>query len=290
VTAPAGAGTPSAHAPDAHAAPIHQYRRLSDKFVMGASPETDEDFAFLASEGVKTIVSVDGARPFVEKAEKHGLRYVHVPIGYEGIPREKQVQLAHAFTELEGPFYVHCHHGKHRGPAACMVGRILLDGISVDEAVAELKAQGTDPKYRGLYAVPGQVKPVTREEIAAAPPLVSAAKVEGLQAAMVLVDEGWERLKLVKKAGWAPPKDHPDVDPAHEATILAERYRELLRTDDVAKRDETFRKLMKASEDAAWELSAALEKGKVDPKRAAEAFDGGANSCSKCHTLYRDNR
>jgi protein tyrosine phosphatase (PTP) superfamily phosphohydrolase (DUF442 family) len=283
--------TPVKPAPgDAHAAPIHQYKRLSDRLVMGASPETDEDFAFLAAQGVKTIVSVDGARPHADAAAKHGLRYVHIPIGYDGIPRDKQVALAKAFTEIPGTFYVHCHHGKHRGPAACMVGRLLLDKISVEEAVAELKAQGTDPRYRGLYAVPGQFKPPTAEELAAAPPLVSVAAVVGMQAVMVEVDEAWERMKEVKKAGWLAPKDHPDIDPEHEARILAERFRELARTDDVAKRDEAFRRILKASEDAAWDLSAALKPGSLDRKRAAEAFDAGSSSCAKCHTAYRDNK
>ena len=30
--------------------------------------------------GYTTVLSVDGARPAVELAEKHGLRYVHIPI------------------------------------------------------------------------------------------------------------------------------------------------------------------------------------------------------------------
>jgi protein tyrosine phosphatase (PTP) superfamily phosphohydrolase (DUF442 family) len=283
---------PSAgHGNDAHAAPVHNYRRLSENVASGASPENDGDFAFLAAQGVKTIISVDGARPDVETAAKHGLRYVHVPIGYDGIPREKQVVLAKAFLELPGPFFVHCHHGKHRGPTACTIGRIVLDGIDAEQAVADMKERGTDPKYRGLYAVPRTFTRPTAEELAAAPKEFPAAvQVEGVQAAMVEIDASWERLKAVKKADWKAPADHPDVDPAHEATILAERYRELARTEDVAKADDAFRKMLKASEDSAWDLAAALKKGAVDTAKAASAFDAGASSCAKCHTAYRDNR
>jgi protein tyrosine phosphatase (PTP) superfamily phosphohydrolase (DUF442 family) len=274
-----------------HESPLHNYRRLSERMISGASPETDADFAYLAAEGVKTIVSVDGARPDVEAAARHGLRYVHVPIGYDGIPREKQVVLAKAFRELPGPFYVHCHHGKHRGPAACMIGRMALDGITPEQAVAEMKDRGTDPRYRGLYAVPTTFREPTPEELAAAPSEFPAAVVvSGMTEAMVHVDATWERLKAVRKTSWKTPADHPNVEPAHEATILAEHFRELARTDDVARRDEAFRRHLKASEDAAWELSAALRAGALDAKKAAEAFDSIASSCAKCHTAYRDNR
>jgi protein tyrosine phosphatase (PTP) superfamily phosphohydrolase (DUF442 family) len=288
--APNASSTPaSGH--DGHEAPLHNYRRFSEKVITGASPETEADFAYLAAQGVRTAVSVDGASPLAEAAAKHGIRYVHIPIGYDGIPREKQVWLAKAFTELDGPFYVHCHHGKHRGPAACMIARMLLDGIDVGQALAEMKDRGTDPKYRGLYAVPGAFRPPTAEELAAAPKdFPSVAKVEGMQAAMVEIDAGWERLKAVRKAGWKVPADHPDVDPPHEATMLAERFRELARNDPKAKADEAFRKMLVASEEAAWELAAALKPGALSPEKAAVAFDAGASACAKCHTLHRDNQ
>jgi protein tyrosine phosphatase (PTP) superfamily phosphohydrolase (DUF442 family) len=273
-----------------HEAPLHNYRRLSENVISGASPETDADLAYLAAQGVKTAISVDGARPDVEGAAKHGIRYVHIPIGYDGISREKQVWLAKAFAELDGPFYVHCHHGKHRGPAACTIGRITLDGVDADQAVADMKDRGTDPKYRGLYAVPKTFVKPTAKELAAAPKeFPSAAEVEGMQAAMVEIDAGWERMKAVRKAGWKVPAHHPDVDPAHEATILAQRFRELARNDPEAKADEGFRKMLQASEEAAGDLAAALKPGALSPEKAAVAFEAAASSCAKCHTLHRDN-
>ena len=296
-------GPPPATAPDAsadaahaspavasgeHAAPIHNYRRLSDRLLRGAQPAGDEDFAFLAAQGVKTVVSVDGARPDLARAKRHGLRYVHVPIGYDGIPLEKAAALQKAFRTLEGPFFVHCHHGKHRGPAACAIGRLVVDGVTPDQAVAEMREAGTDPRYRGLYAVPVVHRAATEDELAAVGPLPETAPVPGFQAAMVDVDERWERMKAVKKAGWRTPADHPDVDPAHEATMLAELLRELARRPEVASRPATFLDSLRTSEKAAWELSAALHR--QAPADAARAYDQVSQACSSCHAAHRDNK
>src|SRR5438094_677830 len=81
-----------------------------------SSPDGDEGFHSLQQLGIKTIVSVDGARPEVDLARKYGLRYVHLPIGYDAVPREQALRIARAIRDLPGPVYIHCHHGRHRGP------------------------------------------------------------------------------------------------------------------------------------------------------------------------------
>src|SRR5262245_9997792 len=57
----------------AAAAHIHNYFRLSPRLASGASPEGDEDFAALEAAGIKSIVTVDGAKPDAEGARKHGM-------------------------------------------------------------------------------------------------------------------------------------------------------------------------------------------------------------------------
>jgi protein tyrosine phosphatase (PTP) superfamily phosphohydrolase (DUF442 family) len=274
------------HGASDHAAPIHNYKRLSARIVRGAQPMGERDFAFLAAEGVRTIVTVDGAQPDVEGARRHGLRYVHLPIGYDGIPADKAAALVTAFRTLEGPFFVHCHHGKHRGPAACALGRMAIEGVGAAEAVAEMREAGTDPKYRGLYAVPASYREPTAEELAAVGPLPERAPVPGLRAAMVALDDHWDRMKAVKKAGWKVPADHPDVDPAHEATMIAELFRELARSE--ATRPRPFLDGTATSEKAAWDLGAALREGR--PADAAKAFEAIQASCTSCHAAFRDNK
>lgn len=51
-------------------------------------------FAELRELGVRTIIHVDGDTPDASAAERHGLRYVHLPHGYEGVPKARVAELA----------------------------------------------------------------------------------------------------------------------------------------------------------------------------------------------------
>ena len=70
--------------------------RVSSKLISGSSPEDVRAFQSLRELGVKTIISVDGAKPAVALAKEHGLRYVHLPIGYDGVPYDQGLRLARA--------------------------------------------------------------------------------------------------------------------------------------------------------------------------------------------------
>src|SRR5690349_19529458 len=84
------------------AAGLHNVLRVSDRLYSGSSPEGEEGFRSLEELGVRTVVSVDGARPDVEGARRHALRYVHLPIGYDGVPRDQALRLARAVRDLPG--------------------------------------------------------------------------------------------------------------------------------------------------------------------------------------------
>src|SRR5438067_12433059 len=113
----AGCGSP---APPPKAGPVpveadglHNAFRLSERLYSGSSPDGDAGFASLQKLGVRTVLSVDGTSPDARLAEKYGLRYVHIPVGYDGIPREKASVIAKAARDLPGPVYVHRPHGQH---------------------------------------------------------------------------------------------------------------------------------------------------------------------------------
>ena len=90
--------------------------RLSATLYTGAAPEGDAGFRALHRLGIKTIITVDGAPPEVERARRYGMRYVHLPFGYDGCPLPTANVIVKAVRDLHGPIYVHCHHGKHRAP------------------------------------------------------------------------------------------------------------------------------------------------------------------------------
>jgi protein tyrosine phosphatase (PTP) superfamily phosphohydrolase (DUF442 family) len=94
---------------------IENFYQLTDRLFSGSQPEGDAAFAALKERGIKTIITVDGAKPDVETAKKFGIRYVHLPIGYDGVPTNQAGRMVKAAEALPGPVYIHCHHGLHRG-------------------------------------------------------------------------------------------------------------------------------------------------------------------------------
>jgi protein tyrosine phosphatase (PTP) superfamily phosphohydrolase (DUF442 family) len=269
--------------------------RLSPRLYSGGDPHGVEALSALKELGVRTIITVDGATPDVVAARKLGLRYVHLPIGYDGIPREQAVKLVQALKTLPGPFYVHCHHGKHRGPAAAAVCGIATEGWSNDEAVAWLQKAGTAHEYRGLYTSVRQFVPPSAIELRqAGGDLPERTRPAALVETMVQVDERWDRLKAMQKAGFKASAEQPDLDPPHEALQLVELFRELLRLQEAKARGEAFIAAAKAAERHATRLETALRAFAKAPvaeaeRRAESSFQAVAKSCTACHARHRDN-
>ncbi len=289
------APTATAPAPAAPGAPAqleidgaHAVWRLSDRVLSGSVPEGDAAFAALASLGVRTVLSVDGARPDLDAMRRHGLRSIHLPVGYDGIERARAVEIVRAVEESPGPVYVHCHHGRHRGPTAAAIALIAVEGWSAERAVAQMRAIGTSSQYVGLYDVVARFDAPTARERATArsAPLPAVAAVPPMAAAMVGIDHGKSNLDDVRAADWGVPSNHPDVDPAHEALKLRELFVELGRSDGVADEPLAFRRRLGDAARAAGELEAALRAGDRDAaERAHAAIDA---ACRGCHAAFRD--
>ena len=152
--------------------------------------------------------------PDVATAQKFGLRYVHLPHGYDGVPEQRVKELAKAVRELDGPIYIHCHHGKHRGPAAASVACVAAGLLPAMKSRAILELAGTSPHYRGLNESARNVVPL---EVALLDGLSvdfpETSEVPPMAEAMVAMGHTHEHLKDIAKANWRSPADHPDLDP-----------------------------------------------------------------------------
>lgn len=265
---------------------LHNFRRWSERVAQGGGPEGDEAFANLARLGYRTVLSVDGARPQVELAEAHGLRYVHVPIGYDGLTPAEELLIVKAVQVSDGPVYVHCHHGKHRGPAAAQIARIAVDGVSRAQAVSDLAVSGCSPDYPGLFrsietfVVPGE------EQLAQVGELPSAVVPEGIVGLMAHVDERWDYVVASRAAAWGVPARYPDIDPAHEVGMIENSLRELLDLELGAAAREPYLEHARAAQASSAELERALRAGESGAAEAA--FLQLKASCKDCHTLYRN--
>ncbi len=274
------------HTPEAiHVDGIHNAHWLGENILSGSQPEGPEAFEHLSQLGIKTLISVDGAVPDAEEAAKHGIRTVHLPIGYDGIPEKRELELIRAAKELPGPIYIHCHHGKHRGPSAAMIVAMGTEDWTPIEGYAALQQLGTSPKYEGLYACVQDFKLPTTEQIESANnEFPERTLVNDVARAMVDVSHRWENLKLAKAVSWKSIPDHPDVVPAQEALILRETMFELVRNNQDLPSDWVSES--KVMEKAAADLEDAIRRNDVEA--ANIAFDAGNESCNACHHKYRN--
>lgn len=274
---------------------LHNAYRVTDKVFSGAAPEGEASFAALRDLGVKTVISVDGAKPDVATAKKYGLRYVHLPIGYDDVTPEEGRAIARAIDALPGPIYVHCHHGKHRSAAALATACVMNGRLEPEQAESVLKTFGTGLNYKGLWASALGARPLDKLELDAVKvDYRETAPIPPLAEAMVQIDENLERLKLAQTANWQRPATHPDVDPAHEALQLMEKLRELGRTPESLAKPEGYRKILSENEAGAQALHEALVawgrsggRGQV-PGAVNASMKAVTSSCTGCHKAFRD--
>jgi protein tyrosine phosphatase (PTP) superfamily phosphohydrolase (DUF442 family) len=274
---------------------LQNAHRVTDDILSGAAPEGEASFKALKSLGVATIISVDGAKPDVETARRYGLRYVHLPIGYDDVAPDEGRAIAKAIEELPGPIYIHCHHGKHRSAAALAVACVMNGRFRPDQAESVLKTFGTGENYKGLWASARAARPLDRKVLAGVKvEYRETAPVPPMAEAMVAIDQTWERLKLAEKAGWRPLAGHPDVDPPHEALQLMERLHELGRAHEVQSKPQAFRKLLTDGEAGAKTLHESLTAWSRSgfsgnpPAHVAGAMKTVSSSCTVCHKSFRD--
>jgi protein tyrosine phosphatase (PTP) superfamily phosphohydrolase (DUF442 family) len=273
---------------------LHNVVRVSAKLLSGGAPEGDEGFDSLQRLGVKTIISVDGARPDLQRARRVGMRYVHLPIGYDGVPREQALKLARAVRDLPGQVYLHCHHGKHRSPAAAVAANLCLDGACTSgAALALMKRAGTGANYKGLHAAAEQFHLVSNEELdRVSADFPEVAQTDDFVNLMVKVERHFDHLKQVRAAGWQAPPEHADLDGPHEALLLREAYAELARLKEAKERGDELERWLAEAADNAGALETALAAGKqtgsLNSKAVEAAFNASADACARCHRKYRD--
>jgi len=90
-------------------------------------------------------------------------------------------ELVKAALTADGTTYVHCHHGKHRGPAAAAVICRGLKNWSADDAMTWLKQAGTGAEYPGLYRDAREFQKPSVGQIAAIPStFLPAQNIQGI--------------------------------------------------------------------------------------------------------------
>jgi len=273
---------------------LHNVFKLSPNVISGSEPDGPEGLNAIAALGVKTVVSVDGKAPNAPIAERYGLRYVHIPMAYKGISDIELMQLVKTFRELDGPFYVHCYHGKNRGPAAAAIARLTLDGASREQALAEMRQWcGTAPEYPGLYRdVANKPLPTDNQTDSYQFSFPSRRQTIGLRVVMLDAPRRHDALTRLLAHDWAADPDHPDLDAANEATKLAEDFASAVPLAEVKQKPQEFHDLLATAIDQSKKLQESISKARSgDAAALAESkqlFADLTQTCANCHSVYRD--
>lgn len=288
---PAPALTPpalDATAP-ANYAGLHNVVTYHDGLYSGSVPEGEAGFETLKAMGVVTIISVDGATPEVETARALGMRYVHLPVGYDGVSPERTLELARAIHDLPGPIYVHCHHGKHRSAGATGAAAVTLGYLTPEAATARMKVSGTAPNYKGLYACVADARPVDAAKLSTVSnAFPEVTKLSGFVETMVVVDEEFDHLKAIEKAKWVAPADHPDLVPSATAARLENMFRQLEGDPEVIAQTDEFKRWIQESAAQAQAIEDGLKKNPPALETVAAQFNLLGQGCKQCHAKYRD--
>ncbi len=276
--------TKTATAEDADHAGIHNLHRVTDTIWSGPVLKGDAHFQTLADMGITTVISVDANTPDLERIHAYNMRSVHLPIRYTGIDKDTQLALATAVRQSNGPVYIHCHHGKHRGPAAAAVAAIILGDMTADEGREFLELAGTSPSYPGLFACVRDARPIEADELDAwQGDLPEVAQVGGMPALMVRIGSNFEMLDRLSDANWKPLPDHPDRTALSEAASMSDAFAATLELTDM-----TEPRFIEEMYRAAWlaeEVEAALVDG--DLINADALFMRLDDSCIRCHDAWR---
>ncbi|QDT54362.1 hypothetical protein Pan44_23950 [Caulifigura coniformis] len=259
--------------------------RITANVISGGLPDGDAGFQELKALGVRTVISVDGMAPDAEKAKSYGLRYVHLPHGYDRIPLERGRELAKAIQDLPGPVYIHCHHGKHRAPAAAAVACIEAGLLPAGAGEAVLKTAGTNPNYRGLYESVRQARPLSAAELDRLQvEFREKSPIPPFAEAMVELEHAFDAVRQESSRNWSRSGDTRAA-----ALLLVEHYREMQRLEDVQRRPASFREFLAAGEQAAMQLQSSASGESVDARQAEAALKTLSSGCADCHAAYRDN-
>lgn len=124
------------------AGPVYEY---GENVYRGGEPTSIEGVQALHDWGVKTVVSVTPTELERQLCEKYDLTLVEVPFEKTELSGETIDKVLETLKSGKGPFYLHCHGGRHRGGALGLIYRIGVLGWDVDRAIKEYEDRGGHP-------------------------------------------------------------------------------------------------------------------------------------------------
>lgn len=257
------------------------------RVLSGAAPQSASDFAELKARGVGLLVCVDGTIPNEVLAKEHGISVVHLPLGYDEVSNHVAVALGRLIHQADSKVFIHCHHGRHRGPAAAMAGCITAGLREPTDTDPVLSAAGTAKRYQGLYASVRSLKPLSTSSLDRPPSGISSAvQPAPLVDIMLKLSASMAKIDQFVATGLDRPgesKENSDDDSLlRESVQLEELLREL-------GRDVAWSSLTGDAIASAGRLRELVEnKQNPAPEQLSRHLRDLRNRCDACHKTHRD--
>ncbi|MEZ5975222.1 MAG: hypothetical protein R3E96_10385 [Planctomycetota bacterium] len=274
---------------------LHNVFWLGKHIVSGSEPHGDVALDKLAELGVKTILSVDGKAPDAAGATARGMRYVHIPIEYSGMTDEEEAEIAKTFRELPGPFYVHCFHGKHRGPTAAAISASCSTASRAKKPSRDAAMVRHRRQYRGLFeAIAWDDIPTAHQTRAMKFDFPATRTFEGVRAAHDPRSSPLGRSQMRRKTRLGPRPNTPTSCPPKRPSRLSQLFTQLLNMKDTPRRNAPHPEVQSWFQDGltgTTDLARLLtNQNPTDPtwqSATKTAYDLAASSCTTACKQFR---
>jgi protein tyrosine/serine phosphatase len=129
---------------------LANYAQVSPVLYRGAQP-TAEGLRQLRKMGIKTVVDLRALHSDRDELKGTGLRYLHIHCKAWHPEDEDIVAFLKVLEDpANHPVFVHCQHGADRTGCAVAAYRIVHEGWSIDQAMAELPVFGFHPVWEQI--------------------------------------------------------------------------------------------------------------------------------------------
>ena len=131
---------------------LPNFSQVSSGLYRGAQP-TAEGFRELRRMGIRTVISLRALHSDRADLEGTGLRYVRISCNAWHPEDEDVLKFLKLMRDpANHPVFVHCQHGADRTGMMVAVYRIVEQGWTIDEAMAELPRFGFHPIWTQIRA------------------------------------------------------------------------------------------------------------------------------------------
>lgn len=123
---------------------VGNFYKVTDGIYRGDRP-TPNDLKDLQSRGIKTLLDLEFfyTDRYAIAESKTSFKFLHVRMNPWHIEDEDIVEALNILTDKNNyPIYIHCKHGSDRTGVVIAMYRIVVQGWSKEDAIAEMKGGG----------------------------------------------------------------------------------------------------------------------------------------------------